>query len=394
MKAGHQHCFLLNAVARRAGGGLTGGLNVCRHLPIVAPEDAFVVLASPGLGYEDCAAPNVQVLTFDWPAYGPFKQLRFLNRVVPVLCNQHKASALFSMGNFATLRAPTPQLVLFHKAHFVWDGPLQQILPAFRDRLRHRLERLYFRYAIRPCTVAVQTEAMRQSLIHLYGLGPEQVHVVPNAPNQAVEPDAVPGELALKMAALRRPLRLFYLAVYYPHKNVEILEQVVARLEALGIEDFAVVTTIAPEHGVRAARFLARMHRHAAPPNPRFLNLGPVPLQQVPHCFAQSWACLMPTLLESFSGTYLEAMSAGCPILTSDRDFAREVCGDAALYFDPLDAESIVQAILRLRDEPGLREQLIEAGRRRLQQHLPSWAEVTARYVELLRQIAAAPASF
>ena len=387
--------MILNAVALRVGGGLTVGLNIIRHVSVVAPDDRFIVLASPGVGYEDCAAPNVQVRTFDWPAYGPLRQLRFLNRVVPVLCHQHKASALFSMGNFATLRAPVPQLVLFHKAHFVWDGRLRHILPDFRDRLRHRLERLYFRYAIRSCSVAAQTEAMRQSLLHIYGLRPEQVHVVPNAPNRAVEPDAAPGEPALKMAALSRsPRLLFYLAAYYPHKNVEILEQVVARLEALGIEDFAVVTTIAPEQGDRAARFLARMHRYAASPNPRFLNLGPVPLPQVPHCFAQSWACLMPTLLESFSGTYLEAMSAGCPILTSDRDFAREVCGDAALYFDPLDAESIVQAILRLRDDPGLREQLIEAGRRRFQQHLPSWAEVTARYVGLLRQIAAAPATF
>lgn len=96
----------------------------------------------------------------------------------------------------------------------------------------------------------------------------------------------------------------------------------------------------------------------------------------------------MPTLLESFSGTYLEAMKAGCPILTSDRDFAREVCGEAALYFDPLDADSIVRTILRLRDEPGLRQRLIAAGQKRLQQRFPTWAEVTERYVELLRKIA------
>ena len=34
----------------------------------------------------------------------------------------------------------------------------------------------------------------------------------------------------------------------------------------------------------------------------------------------------LPSLLESYSGAYVEAMSFGVPIVTSDRDFAREVC--------------------------------------------------------------------
>ncbi|MGA4577391.1 glycosyltransferase [Limisphaera sp. VF-2] len=311
-----------------------------------------------------------------------------MNDTVPELCRANQAAALFSMGNMATSFPPVPQLVLFHKAHFISSEPLRRILPTLREQVQHRLERLYFRYAIQHATVTVQTGWVRQRLLAMYRLRPEQVHVVPNAPDLAGAPDPAPGAQARQMASLQRPLRLFYLALYYPHKNHRILKEVADRLEALRLEEFAIVTTIAPDQDRGAQRLLQQMQRHTLGPRPRFLNVGPVPPGQIDHCFRQSWACLIPTLLETFGLTYLEAMRAGCPILTSDRDFAREVCGDAALYFDPLNADSIVQAILRLRDEPGLRERLIEAGRRRLQQGFPTWAEVTERYVELLRRIA------
>lgn len=61
-------------------------------------------------------------------------------------------------------------------------------------------------------------------------------------------------------------------------------------------------------------------------------------------------------------------MHFGLPILTSDLDFAREVCGDAALYFDPWSPESLKGAILRLKNHPDLRDNLVEKGHARLSQ--------------------------
>lgn len=380
--------FIINCTALRHGGGRTVGLNVVRQLAARNGPEQFIVLASPKVGYEELEGTHVHVQTVDWPQYGFLRRVQFLNRDVARLSVEHGARAIFHMGNMATLFPPVPQLVLFHKPHFISSEPLRRVLPTLRDRAQHRFERLYFRYAIHRAVIAAQTQCARQRLLAMYRLRPEQVHVVANAPDLAGAPDPAPGPQARQMASLQRPLRLFYLALYYPHKNHRILTEVADRLEALRLEEFAIVTTIATDQDRSAQHFLRQMRRHVLGPRPRFLNVGPVPLGQIEHCFRQSWACLMPTLLESFSGTYLEAMRAGCPILTSDRDFAREVCGDAALYVDPLNADSIVQAILRLRDEPGLRERLMEAGRRRLEQSFPTWAEVTERYVELLRRIA------
>jgi hypothetical protein len=45
-------------------------------------------------------------------------------------------------------------------------------------------------------------------------------------------------------------------------------------------------------------------------------------------------------------------------MFTSDRDFARDLCMDAAIYFDPLDPENILETVTNAADNPKLIEQV------------------------------------
>jgi hypothetical protein len=50
--------------------------------------------------------------------------------------------------------------------------------------------------------------------------------------------------------------------------------------------------------------------------------------------------------LESFSNNYMEAWKANVPLLVSDRDFARGICGESAIYCEPHDAAQIAKCML------------------------------------------------
>ena len=67
-----------------------------------------------------------------------------------------------------------------------------------------------------------------------------------------------------------------------------------------------------------------------------------------PMCTAQSDAMLLPTMLECFSASYPEAMVMKKPVLTSDLSFARSICGNAAIYFNPFDPADIADKIIGL----------------------------------------------
>ncbi len=77
----------------------------------------------------------------------------------------------------------------------------------------------------------------------------------------------------------------------------------------------------------------------------------------------QMATCLVfPSLYEGFGLPVLEAMSAGCPVITSNTSSLPEVVGKAGLLVDPLNTGEIAQAISTLLNNDTLRLRLIQDG--------------------------------
>jgi glycosyltransferase involved in cell wall biosynthesis len=88
-----------------------------------------------------------------------------------------------------------------------------------------------------------------------------------------------------------------------------------------------------------------------------------------------------PSLLEGFGLPILEAMSVGCPVLTSGVSSMPEVAGDAALYIEPFDIDSIACGLRRLADDTALRLNLATLGRQRVE--LFTWERAASEMIEI-----------
>jgi glycosyltransferase involved in cell wall biosynthesis len=78
----------------------------------------------------------------------------------------------------------------------------------------------------------------------------------------------------------------------------------------------------------------------------------------------------------------LEALAAGIPVACSDIPPLREVAGDAALYFNPLDEDAIASAIERVMSDASLQERLAQAGRERARP--VTWERCAERTLQVL----------
>jgi len=87
----------------------------------------------------------------------------------------------------------------------------------------------------------------------------------------------------------------------------------------------------------------------------------------LPAFYILAAALLLPSLYESFGLPILEAMACGCPTVTANRYGTREIAGPAAVLVDPENVDDIVQGIYRVATDPALRQQLVLAGRERVQ---------------------------
>src|SRR5579863_842589 len=114
--------------------------------------------------------------------------------------------------------------------------------------------------------------------------------------------------------------------------------------------------------------------------------LGYVTSEALAALYHSASALLFPSLEEGFGFPVLEAMARGLPVVTSNTSSLPELGGDAALYADPRDPESIAREAARAVEDPDLRQEMIRKGMLRTREF--TW-ERTARetlrvYEELL----------
>ncbi len=293
--------------------------------------------------------------------------------ILPRKLRQLNIDVVFNLSDVA-IPVKVPQIYLFDWSYAIYSDRLIWKRMDFKSYLKRRIKLYFFKVNIKyPSVIIAQTQIAKDKLELIYGL--RNIKIIPNA----VSLDNVKEEYKKKFN-LPEGIKLLYLTYYYPHKNIEILIPLAMEIKKKKL-NFKIVTTICESQHKRAKIFLNNVRKLDI--EDVIINIGPVDMKFVPSIYRQCDGLLMPTLLESFSGTYVEAMYHNMPIFTSDIDFAHDVCGEAAFYFNPLDVGSILGKIEEAYSDSGFREQKVAAGDKRLKQFL-SWEQVFKQYQKIL----------
>ena len=193
-----------------------------------------------------------------------------------------------------------------------------EVFPEFFSRAELAYRRRVYGWTVRKSRIVITiSEHAREALIERLGLDPERVRAIHlGVDHERFTPDGRP----------REPF-LLYPANRWPHKNHERLFEAFARGAA------------------RAAGAAARPHRRrpraAAAPGGRRVARPRLDWTSSSSSTGSAAALVYPSLYEGFGIPCVEAMACGCPVAASNVASLPEVCGDAAVYFDPLSPESI-----------------------------------------------------
>jgi glycosyltransferase involved in cell wall biosynthesis len=194
-------------------------------------------------------------------------------------------------------------------------------LPALFSR-GERLFRVfaYHRSSRSASRVIVPSAFVRDRAVATLGLDPSRIRVIPHGIDHT---RFVPG------SSERDPFVL-YPARRWPHKNHERL-----------LEAWAIVRRERPD-----LRLVFTGGGHP-PENPDGVEVrGHISGDELVELYQRASAVVFPSLYEGFGQPPLEAMACGAPVASSNAASLPEICGDAALLFDPHDPKAIAQAIL------------------------------------------------
>lgn len=139
-------------------------------------------------------------------------------------------------------------------------------------------------------------------------------------------------------------VRLGFVGRNYAHKNTRIFP--------------ALIDLLRRDHGISASIYVTFTDEEWAACDDAFRaavsNVGPLFVAQCPSFYHSMDAVIFPSLLECFSATPLEAMVMQRPLFASDRPFNRDVCGEHAHYFDPMDpADAAARVVAYLQYKTG-----------------------------------------
>jgi len=104
--------------------------------------------------------------------------------------------------------------------------------------------------------------------------------------------------------------------------------------------------------------------------------------------YAQATIAVVPSVYEGFGLPAGEAMACGLPLVSTDGGALPEVVGDAGVQVPAADPQALAEAIAALLDDPGRREQLGDAARRRIEEQF-CWQVAAEQMTRYYRQVLA-----
>lgn len=230
----------------------------------------------------------------------------------------------------------------------------------------------------RTATIATVSAFSRNELADVLSLNPASIPVISNSAEHfsTVTPDVSIIE-KLGLTSHR-----FFLFVGSMTKNKNV-DTAVRAAEQLGRADFPLVVVGGDNSKVFGGG--------ATESKAGVVIAGRLKDEEIAALFSQAAAFVFPSLYEGFGVPPLEAMFFACPVIASSADAVRETCADAAVYFDPLNADEL-SARMRERIELG-RISPVEQEKQRQRLATYSWAKSAAAMLEFLAKPATQSAS-
>jgi glycosyltransferase involved in cell wall biosynthesis len=212
------------------------------------------------------------------------------------------------------------------------------------------------------------SESTRRDLLHFYDVDPSRAFAILSgiaAPRAYAPIEGLPGRY------------LLFVSTIEPRKNLGVLLDAYERIR-VSHPDVALV--VVGKVGWKSESLVPRLRR------PGVVHLDYLDPARLATVYRDATAFVMPSIYEGFGFPLLEAMTHGVPSIAANSSSLPEIGGNAALYFEPIDARALEAQIRRVLSDEALRDDL--AARGRAQAARFSWASAAEKTLAVLRKAA------
>lgn len=292
---------------------------------------------------------------------------------------------LLSEGFFQALTRVRPLVIRLYTPHskFIAER-LHNVTPTFDHEFIAALERVAMTSAD---VITSPSLDLRDWVANDLHIDAEEIKIVRNPIDPNVfTPD---GE---KLLPSTEKTRILFVGRLEERKGIQYLVDAVPKIVAKNKNvEFVIIgddTKNAKGQSSELDKLKATIERDGTGAFFQFINR--VPLNDLPGYYRSADICVVPSVYDNSPYTCLEAMSCGRPVIGTTGGGTKEYLSaeESGIIVEPKDSDAIAQAILRLVDDPALRERMAKKARERTLQHFQRMeiARQTAELYELAEQ--------
>ena len=378
--------FLINASNLKNGGGLQVAQSICGEFANYT-QHHFVIVLSTYINDEDISSrDNIETYHYNLP-HDLKTVLTGRDAFLDGMVAEKRVDAVLTVFGPSIWRPKVAHLCGFARAQLLLTNPNGNHNP-FINQIKQKLIYKIWTWGFRRSSKVFYTENAYISNMLPNLIKGAKVYTVTNYYNQVFDqPQKWKRSIDLNCLTSnfspmgvrglgRKVVTMLTVSSTASHKNLGIMVPVAEILEKnhSGF-DFRFVLTC------NEAPFVLpeQLRDH-------FVFVGKVEVAECPSLYEQADMMCMPTLMECFTATYPEAMRMGVPIVTTDLEFARELCGEAACYYSAVDAKAAASAIYKVATDVSYRNHLVDNGKKQLLTY-DNYEQRAEKLVKILEEI-------
>lgn len=242
------------------------------------------------------------------------------------------APSYFTFKTKEVMRFTNPWVT--HPNKYAWS------VLSFKEKVYYFLYGLNQRRMMRAAHYFItQTETCAKGICRVTGESSTHVKVVSN-----VLP-AIFNQLDNSPIRENEYINIACVGAATPHKNFDLIPDVLLAFKQQGYNNVRIHMTLPKEEPVFTV-IQKKLNRYGI--YEMLVNHGRLDQKSLGEMYRRCQFCYLPTLLEVFSASTVEAMYYGLPIVATNFDFNSDILEDSCLYYEPKNANDAVRQFVRL----------------------------------------------
>ncbi|MBN1952248.1 MAG: glycosyltransferase family 4 protein [Bacteroidales bacterium] len=316
------------------------------------PEHEFIFIFDRKYSEEFIFGENVTPVIAHPQARHPVLWYLFFEWGIPPIVKKYKPDLFLSPDGWLSLRTRVPSLAVIHDLNFFHNPQWISNLP-----LKY-YEYFFPKYVKKATRIATVSEFSKNDISSRFSYDKDKIDVVYNGANEIYTPLSQ-KEIASTRRKYSKGLPYFlFVSLVHPRKNLTRIIQAYDQFRTTKNVSLPLIVVGSTKYWTDDTRlaFEGSAFRED------ILFLGRLSTAELRMVLGSALALVYTSLFEGFGIPIIEAMQAHVPVITSTVTSMPEIGGDAAIYADPYQVESIAEAMSTVFSDEKLRKTHIEKG--------------------------------